>query len=1150
MGLNALGIYAQSYSNLREKVVKNSDTLVLDTLSIIPNSLSVIDPTADTLIYSRFFDMDVANARLIWKQRPQLDSIKVIYRVYPILFTKPYFHKDTSLILDYPDLMTDPFVYVPEQQVDEVIDFGGLDYNGSFSRGISFGNTQDVVLNSSFNLQLAGTLGDDIEIKAAMTDNNIPIQPEGNTQQIQDFDQVYIELSKGANVLTVGDIELTRPNSYFMNFYKRLQGGKFATAGTVGNKIISGGGSVAVSKGEYARNAINGQEGNQGPYRLTGNNGETFIIVLAGTERVYIDGVLMIRGSENDYIIDYNAGEITFTPNRLITKDSRIVVEFEYSAENFFRSLVFANAGVEGKKYNLRFNVYSEQDSKNQPILDSLDNQRKQFLANIGDDINNAVYPGFDSVGFIQNFNQYKLIDTLLDTGIYFDSVFVFSKDPDSAIYRVNFSFVGAGEGNYRIAESNVNGRVYEWVAPLNGIPQGSYMPVILLVTPKKQQMATIAGDYKFSETNILTTEIGISNYDLNTFSDMGDGDDKGLSGLVGWTNNFYLNKSKENNSFINTKVNYEYAGKQFRALEVYRNIEFARDWSLPASVTPADEHLANADISFNSLKNGTAGYNFSTFNRNSQYNGIRHRIYSNFKYKGLTIITNSSYLAADSENYKTTFIRPKADISKSFAALKGWKLGVVGDMEKNEEMPVAADTLSTRSFFYHLYQVYIANPDTNINRYGFDFTSRKDYAPVGNDFYVATSASTFNIFGVIAKNPRSQLRWKGIYRILDIENSELTTQQPEESVLGRVEYNFVAFKGLIRSNTLFEVGSGQEQKREYVYLEVPAGQGVYVWNDDGDGIQELEEFEIASQNDLIFASFIKVATPTNEFIKTNFTQFNQVLNIEPKAKWQNKEGLTKVLARFSNIATAQINKKVIASDDLSSINPFDIGIAEDELISVNSIFRNTLYYNRSSAVFGADANWLDSRTKQFLTNGPESRRSSEIGGRVRWNIIKEILTELHIKKGMRSSISEAFITRNFKYDFEEIEPQVSYQHGTTFRVTIGYRYSNKENEPEFGTQAAIINQITADAKYNVLSKSTLAAKFSYAGIAFKNGDARSSLAYSMLEGLQPGSNYLWNLTYERRLANNIQIGISYDGRKSGTAEVNHVGRAQVRAVF
>ena len=71
-------------------------------------------------------------------------------------------------------------------------------------------------------------------------------------------------------------------------------------------------------------------DGVQGPYRLAGKNNERFIIVIPGSEQVFVDGIQMTRGETNDYVIDYATGEITFTSNRLIREDNRVSIEFQY----------------------------------------------------------------------------------------------------------------------------------------------------------------------------------------------------------------------------------------------------------------------------------------------------------------------------------------------------------------------------------------------------------------------------------------------------------------------------------------------------------------------------------------------------------------------------------------------------------------------------------------------------------------------------------------------------------------------------------------------------------------------------------------------------------------------------------------------------
>ncbi|MCH8331143.1 MAG: hypothetical protein IH946_07155, partial [Bacteroidetes bacterium] len=352
-----------------------------------------------------------------------------------------------------------------------------------------------MVVNSDFNLQLSGMLTDDVEVVAAMTDNNIPIQPEGNTQQIQEFDKIFIRLKKDKSSLVMGDFEVPAPKGYFMRYFKKVKGGNIASSIKIGDKSkLNTSSGIAIARGRFNRMEFIGQEGNQGPYKLVGANQETFIIVVAGSERVYIDGHLLTRGLDHDYVINYNTGELTFTANRLITKDHRMVVDFEYSNQNFSRSLVFTNNTFSKKKIDLRFNVYSVQDHKNQPIQDLDPDRKKEIsdaLAKVGDNLQQAFISGVDTAEFTGNRIMYKMIDSL-----GYDSVFVHSNDPDSAIFTLSFTNLGPGNGNYEIARTDANGRVYRWLQPIAGESEGSFEPIIALVPPRTDQLLTTGLDY------------------------------------------------------------------------------------------------------------------------------------------------------------------------------------------------------------------------------------------------------------------------------------------------------------------------------------------------------------------------------------------------------------------------------------------------------------------------------------------------------------------------------------------------------------------------------------------------------------------------------------------------------------------------------
>jgi len=64
------------------------------------------------------------------------------------------------------------------------------------------------------------------------------------------------------------------------------------------------------------------------------------------------------------------------------------------------------------------------------------------------------------------------------------------------------------------------------------------------------------------------------------------------------------------------------------------------------------------------------------------------------------------------------------------------------------------------------------------------------------------------------------------------------------------------------------------------------------------------------------------------------------------------------------------------------------------------------------------------------------------------------------------------------------------------------------------------------------------------------DGSSNSSVGYEMLEGLLPGNNLTWQLSFQHQLANGLQINLSYNGRAAEDAKTVHTGGVQLRAFF
>lgn len=1138
-------------SNLRKKVIPAGHTfLQLDTLSIIPRTLS-IPGVPDSL-----YHIDYVKAALTWKAKPPVDSIVVYYRVFPRRLDAAVNRMAYEKVMD--NFIGQPFTpnYAGVAGSESFFNFGNINYNGSFGRAISFGNSQDAVVTSNLNLQLNGFLADSIEIVAAITDNNIPIQPDGTTQELNEFDRIFLQFRKKTWALSLGDIDIRQQQSYFLNFYKRLQGIAFETSSaispTVSNNLMVSG---SIAKGKFTRNVFNGQEGNQGPYRLQGANNEFFFVVLANTERVFIDGELLQRGEDQDYVINYNTAEITFTPKRMITKDRRIQVEFEYADRNYLNSNIYLADEVKiGNKATVRIGFFNNADAKSSPINQSLDPKQKLFLNSIGDSINKAFYPTANIDTFTAGKILYKKIDTTWSGAPTRDSIYVYSTSSDSARYGLSFVDVGVGNGNYIPDLNGANGKVYKWIAPVDGKPQGQYEPAVLLVTPKKQQLISLGVDYNITQNTVVNTEVAMSNYDVNTFSSIDKGNDKGYAGKINVKNTLPFRGSKAGLKLV-TEGGFEYVEAKFKPLERLRNVEFTRDWGLPLVVTADNEAIATGAAQLQDARGNTVKYQFTRYSRGDAFTGVRNTITHVQDIKGWKLNNVFMYSDVNAIADKGFFWRPTIDISRTFPGLKNYTLGINYSVEHNEIRNKFTDTVAVQSFSFENLQASIKSDEGKPNRWGVIYFTRTNAYPLGKELATSDRSHNINLFTELMRNERHQFRFNGTYRTLTILNDKVTTQKADNSLLGRAEYLVNEWHGLVTGNLLYEVGAGQEQKRDFAYLEVPAGQGEFTWIDyNNDGVQQLNEFEVALFQDQ--AKYIRIFTPTNEFVKANYNTFNYTVGFNPRSviDLAKAKGMLKVLSNINLQSSLQVNKKEIAKG-LVQFNPFKAPLSDTSLITLNSIFINTFSYNRFSPKWGFDINNSRNSNKALLTYGYESRRINDWNLRARVNFTRMFMLELAGKSGVNqlTSSNPQFDNRNYKIDQYEVEPRFTVTRGANFRAVAGYKYTNKENRIG-AMEKAGSNAISSEVKYNILQSTSILGKFTYNNISFTtkdpNNTTSSPSAYIMLDGLLPGKNYLWNLDLTKRLSNSLEINIQYEGRKPGTSRIVHIGRAAIRALL
>lgn len=1148
-----------SLSNWRfRRLAVQAPAQALDTLTVVPRSVTVWRlPAYEKLDTAAF---QIRDNRLLWRapagQLP--DSVALRYRVLPRWLGYRGRRLDTLGRKEQYDGLIG-YQYDPyEEERGGLIDAPGLDYTGSFSRGFSFGNNQDLVLNSSFNLQMAGKLGDDIELLAAITDENIPIQPEGNTQQLREFDKVFIQLSRARSQLTAGDYELSSGDTYFLRYFKKLQGGTVQNTTSLGEKArIHNQASVAIARGKFARQIIAQQEGNQGPYRLRGAEGERFIIVLAGTERVWIDGQQVERGLDADYVIDYNRGEITFTNRRLITKDTRIVVEFDYSDQNYLRTLYSLGSTYETDRFRFSAQLYSEQDNKNATGNLELTDQQKRILQAAGDQANAAVISSLDT---IEEFNAsrayYRAVDTLLACGRR-DTILIYTTDPALAQFTAQFTQVGPNRGNYRLApELAANERAYEWVPPdpITCEPRGEYEPIRPLIPPKQQRVLTFGGAYQFSKTSQIRAEVALSAFDQNRFSTLDRDDDQGLATYLQFDRRFQLG-GDSSRWVLDTDLQYEFVQQDFRPIAPYRNPEFLRNWSIAnrngvGSVDLATENLFSGRLNLQHLDRGQLQYALNTFDRTGRYRGRRYEVDARYQHRGWDATARGSWLEAEGAGENSRFIRPAVSLSKTFERLGGWRLGWRGEGEYNRRTAPASDTLNPASFYFTQYRYFLESPQERDVRFHAHYNRREDLLPTGTEFLTSALAEEINVNGNWRLAKAMQMTGNLTYRQLEVKDPERENATPGRTFLGRTDLRLTLWRGALRSVMTYELGSGQEPKREFTYVRVNPGEGTHIWLDslnNNDGVIQPNEMEVAPFRDQ--ADYIKVSTFSDEFIGVNYVQLNQNLQINPKAVWFNEEGLRKFLSKLSLQSTFNINRRTRQDPNIAAWNPFQLSIADTALVALTTNMRNLLFFNRADPKYDIQLGQTEVQNKLVQTTGFEARRNREFYLRSRINLSKALSLQLNLSSGERVSDSENFDNRDYRIRSYQAGPQLTFLPSAQFRTILKYDYQADRNQLGESGERANRHDLSLETTWNTGANTSLRLNTSLVQIRF-DGQPNSPVGFAILNGLQDGRNYLWTLRLDRRITQNIQVGISYEGRKTGMARVVHVGRAQVAALF
>jgi hypothetical protein len=1098
---------------------------------------------------NRDFVVDETGRSIRFFNLPKNDTLRIRYRMSPIQLKQHYvfFRIDT---LKTKSGEADSITVARPGLVNPFADTGSrLQKSGSIVRGVRVGNNRDLTLNSGLNLQLSGYLTDDIEVVAALTDESTPIQPEGNTQTLREIDKVFIQFKSPWVQGTLGDFNLQYTGSRFADLSRKLQG--ITLSGNYSSQTA--GVTVATTRGFFHRISLVGREGNQGPYQLTGKNGEREIIVLAGTERIYINGELMVRGENNDYIIEYGSGQITFTNRRLITSESRIEIDFEYypALQKYTRNVYSGMAGgnVAGGLLHYDIRYYQEEDDPTK-ILEAegiLTDAEKAVLAEAGDNPLAATVPAADFVG--AGAGYYARRDTVVngEALVYYKYL-----GRNLGAYNVSFASVGTGNGAY------VRDRlgVYRFVGPA----RGSYLPVRLLPLPNRHRLTDLRLRYQPWRNFSLRSEYAVSQLDRNVMSALSDNDNTGFAlNLGGELQESELNAGATRLGTIGFDFELRKIDANFNSVDRLNRPDFQRYWNLSAT-----ELASNAE---QSAEFSTRYKPWQPLRLSGSAGSLRRAGLQSSRYQGQVDFQQTDWVTGQvqHESVETrrdgdinTWVRQKGNVLRDV-------IWVQPQLLIEHEKRTDQSQNGTGGFEFVDYGARLALINLDYFSGFVQYNQRNDdiFDPARDGLRIPQATTrTRHLHLEMAEWEQTTATLDVVVRDKDFtpffENTKVDTLKMQlvdaslqdtvwtdrETNLAELTVSHNSWKRALNLKVQYKISTEQLALREKVYLDVGEGRG---------NLRFDEEFnEYVPDPD---GNYVLYILPSGRFEPVTNLESAVRLDLDPARVFKTSmPGIRGLLANVSSETYFRVEEES-KDPTLSNIYMMNLGTFQQQYTVKGSIILNqdvNLFKRDRDFSIRMRYRYRDDRFNQYLdANENEDRLTLERGIQFTYSPMKLVRAQTELRQKFTLRDSKANRSRN-----RDI-------HSTILNQNISWRPDNNweiGSDSESGLERDValaknlyLYYVVANLRlaYSFIQKGRIIGQYEYQTVNVIDNPENSVVPFEMARGKREGISKNWQIRGEYTVAENVVISLFYSGRDDADFDrVIHTGQAEIRAYF
>ena len=1039
---------------------------------------------------------------------------------------------------------------------------------GSITRGVVAGSNRDVSVTSALRLSLEGQVSPGVTLRAALTDEDTPILPEGTTRQLSDLDRVYVEVDGPGVRARLGDVDLALAGTTFAPLARQVQGAVFETrlpqTGPVSGRAIA---SASATRGRFRSQDVVALEGVQGPYRLQGVAGEAFVVVVPGSERVYLDGRLQQRGAGADYTVDYGTGEITFTSARLITAERRITVDFEYTAGGFTRTLLATGVDLglgdaADPRARLGVRVFREADALGSGAELGLSPDDLDRIRAAGDA--DVLVSGAQRVPFdpASPFVLYA-VDQVVEDGQPVD-VFVPATPGDAEVFRVRFTTVGQGRGDYRRAGTARNGVQYQYVGP----GQGDAIPFRLLPRPASRTLLDVTGSVDVVPGLAAFAEVARSVDDANALSPVGDQDD----GAGAFETGLRLADLGLAGGAVSGQVVVRDRADAFRPLDRVRDVEFNRRWNLARAGTPfgsvvdsLGEAVTEAELAWThpgatvQAEAGRLGL--------GDYRSTRARLAAAVGDPERSVIAVEGALADTGGDGPVADALGTGDSRRALVsgALSLGRLRPTLAVE-HERRRQAGGAIPQDAALSASYAFTALRPGLGVSTGALDADAtvelRRESEPLGptGQEALAPSATAITVEAngrlrgarvqTDARVAARRKRYGDGFRQLGRQDAEsvalrLSSRGSWDGVDGRVVYDALTERAPLLQET---------------YVLVGQDLGEFVWRDgegearpgEPDGVAQVDEF--FPETTPLEGTYLRTFIPGTELVPTVGVGLGVRLGLQP-GRWFDPETAVGRLADVVALRTVVDVRERTRQPDVLRVLILDPGVLQtsDPVGTVDGRFRveQEAVFFPDLADRGARIAVDHARTTSRLAAGLE-RRLTQNARAEAYRPLGAVDARLAVVAGRRRAVSDAFASRTF--DLRSLGLEASARWDASERVALSLAPTASTRTDALAgagrPTGALVLRVPGEVRWTRSGRFSAAAR-AEASLVRLTGAASGGLSlFELTDGRGPGTSALWGLDVQLGLTERLRGSLVYDGRAPARGRAIQTVRVQLSATL